>query len=86
LADETIARALADCLEGLRAGDDALAASLARFPDMRSELEELLRLVDVIPMLPPDLTADPVFVERTRAWLGALPPGPFDSGSFFAPA
>ena len=69
MADEALAHALADCLEALRDGECSLATRIAKYPRYRLELEELLRLVDLIPRLPPGLTADPAFVEQTREWL-----------------
>jgi hypothetical protein len=80
LADEALALALADCLESLREGDAALAAALARYPAQRKELEELLRVVDLIPVLPAGLSPDPAFVSLTRTWLSTLPGRPLDPG------
>jgi hypothetical protein len=71
LADEALALALVDCLEATRRDDDAVARTLELYPDLRSELEELLRIVDLIPKLPADFTADPDFANRTRSWLAA---------------
>jgi hypothetical protein len=79
MADEMLARALADCLEALRKSRQSLDERLAAYPSMREELEELLRLVELIPSLPMGAAPDPVFVQRTRRRLVAGGPDGPDS-------
>lgn len=81
MADEILARALADCLEALRLGSESLEERLAGYPARRRELEDLLRLVELIPTLPPGTTPAPSFLEQTRRRLVAgRPDGPDSTG------
>jgi hypothetical protein len=66
VAEAALAEALANCLEARRQGDAALRACLDRYPEFRTELEELLRVVELIPKLPAQALPSAAFRERTR--------------------
>ncbi len=69
MSEEEIVRALAECLEAMRQDEAEVQACLERYPAHRAELETLLAVARLIPILPISVTPSPRFRERTRRWL-----------------